>query len=184
MPFGEGQPATLAARIAAGDHNAFQAFFDCEVGGLVRYIAGVLGSRDDAREVAQEAFFRLWQNRRQLLGDAHPVRLLYTIARNLARDHLRHRAVEQRWRWCVEALHALEVDALLPDEATDERLAAVQHALATLSPRQREIVLLRWERQLTYEQIGAELGIAPGTASAHMQRAIAQLKRMMRPPIG
>jgi DNA-binding CsgD family transcriptional regulator len=36
--------------------------------------------------------------------------------------------------------------------------------------------LLRWKRHLTYEQIGAELGIAPGTASAHMQRAIGQLK--------
>ena len=64
-------------------------------------------------------------------------------------------------------------------EQADEVQAAVQRALETLSPRQREIVLLRWRRQLTYEQIGAELGIAPGTASAHMQRAIAQLKALL-----
>jgi RNA polymerase sigma factor (sigma-70 family) len=51
--------------------------------------------------------------------------------------------------------------------------------LETLSPRQKEIVLLRWRRQLTYDQIGAELGIAPSTASAHMQRAIAQLRLLL-----
>ena len=60
-----------------------------------------------------------------------------------------------------------------------ERLAAVMLALETLSPRQREILLLRWRHQLTYEQISAKLGIAPGTASTHMQRAIAHLKRML-----
>jgi RNA polymerase sigma factor (sigma-70 family) len=64
-------------------------------------------------------------------------------------------------------------------EDTDDLQAVVQRALETLSPRQREIVLLRWKRQLTYEQIGAELGIAPGTVSAHMQRAIGQLKLLL-----
>jgi DNA-binding CsgD family transcriptional regulator len=39
---------------------------------------------------------------------------------------------------------------------------------------------LRWRRQLTYEQLGAELGISPSTASVHMQRAIAQLKVLLR----
>ena len=55
----------------------------------------------------------------------------------------------------------------------------LHRALEMLSPRQRAIVLLRWKRRLTYEQIGAELGIAPGTASAHMQRAIGQLKALV-----
>jgi RNA polymerase sigma factor (sigma-70 family) len=68
------------------------------------------------------------------------------------------------------------------DQADDDVQASVQRALQTLSPRQREIVLLRWRRHLTYEQIGAELGIAPGTASAHMQRAITQLRALLKSP--
>jgi RNA polymerase sigma factor (sigma-70 family) len=75
----------------------------------------------------------------------------------------------------------VQAGPLLADEKeqADEVQAAVQRALETLSPRQREIVLLRWRRQLTYEQIGAELGIAPGTAAAHMQRAIGQLRALL-----
>jgi RNA polymerase sigma-70 factor (ECF subfamily) len=172
---------TFGARIAAGDVHAFRELFDREVAGLVRYATGALGSREDARDAVQESFLRLWQTRGRLDAESDPVRLLYTIVRNLARDRLRHRAVEQRPHPHLEAPNQVQAVPLLADDSADadDLQAAVQRALETLSPRQREIVLLRWRRQLTYEQIGAELGIAPGTASAHMQRAIAQLKALL-----
>lgn len=177
----EQEPATIAARIAAGEMEAFRELFDRELGGLVRYATSLLGSRDDARDTVQEGFFRLWRARERLTPTSDPTRLLYTIVRNLARDHLRHRAVENRPHPRFETPHIVEVGPLLVETAdeADEIQAAVLRALETLSARQREIVLLRWRRQLTYEQIAAELGIAPGTASAHMQRAIAQLKRSL-----
>lgn len=178
---GESPPPTLVGRIAAGDARAFREFFNREAAGLIRYASGILGSREDARDAAQETFFRLWQNRARLDPNADPARLLYTIVRNLARDRLRHRAVEQRPHPLLETPHLMQAGPLLADEAedADDVQAVMQRALETLSPRQREIVLLRWHRQLTYEQIGAELGIAPGTASAHMQRAIGQLQGLL-----
>jgi RNA polymerase sigma-70 factor (ECF subfamily) len=177
----ENDPATLASRIAANDVNAFRELFDREVAGLVRYATSLLGSRDDGRDVVQEGFFRLWRARERLDPASDPARLLYAIIRNLARDRLRHRAVEERPHPRVETPHVMDAGPLLVEEAeeADEIQAAVQRALELLSERQREIVVLRWRRQLTYEQIGAELGIAPGTASAHMQRAIAQLKQLL-----
>jgi RNA polymerase sigma-70 factor (ECF subfamily) len=173
--------ATLASRIAADDVGAFRELFDREVAGLVRYAASLLGSRDDGRDVVQEGFFRLWKARARLDPASDPGRLLYAIIRNLSRDRLRHRVVEERSHPRLEAPHLVESGQLLveDEETADEIHAAVQRALELLSPRQREIVLLRWRRQLTYEQIGAELGIAPGTVSAHMQRAIAQLRQLL-----
>lgn len=181
MSTGESPPATLAARIAAGQAQAFRELFNREAAGLIRYATGILGSREDARDAAQEAFFRLWQSRDRLDVHANPARLLYTIVRNLARDRLRHRAVEQRPHPLLETPHVVQAGPLLAEEGeeADDLQVVIQRALETLSPRQREIVLLRWKRQLTYEQIGAELGIAPGTVSAHMQRAIGQLKLLL-----
>jgi RNA polymerase sigma-70 factor (ECF subfamily) len=178
---GDSLPATLVARIAAGDAKAFREFFNREAAGLIRYASGLLGSREDARDAAQETFFRLWRNRAGLDPNTDPARLLYTILRNLARDRLRHRAVEQRPHPHLEMSHVVQAGPLLADEGEepDDLQAIIQRALETLSPRQREIVLLRWRRQLTYDQIGAELGISPSTASAHMQRAIAQLKVLL-----
>lgn len=168
-------------RIAAGDAQAFREFFNREAAGLIRYATGILGCRDDARDAAQETFFRLWENRARLDPTTDPARLLYTIIRNLARDRLRHRAVERRPHPHLETPHVVQAGPLLADEGeeADELQVLLHRALETLSPRQREIVLLRWKRRLTYEQIGAELGIAPGTASAHMQRAIGQLKALV-----
>lgn len=100
--------------------------------------------------------------------------------RNLARDRLRHWAVEQRAQPALEAT-AAKGDGWRSADDADEIQAAVERALEQLSPRQREIVLLRWHRGLTYEEIGTELGIATGTASAHMQRAIAALRRVLLP---
>ena len=178
---GERSVTSLASRIAAGHAQAFREFFNREAPGLIRYATGILGSREDARDAAQESFFRLWQNRDRLEPGTDPARLLYTIVRNLARDRLRHRAVEQRPHPQLEWPHAVQAGSLLADEGEDpdDLQDLVRRALETLSPRQREIVRLRWRRRLTYEQIGAELGIAPGTASAHMQRAISQLKLIL-----
>jgi len=177
---GDIPPATLAARIAAGDAKAFREFYSREGAGLIRYATGILGSREDARDAVQETFFRLWQNRTRLDPNTDPARFLYTILRNLARDRLRHRAVEERPHPHLELSHVVQAGPLLvDDEEPDDLQRDIQRALETLSPRQKEIVLLRWRRQLTYDQIGAELGIAPSTASAHMQRAIAQLKLLL-----
>lgn len=176
----ENDPATLVSRLAADDVNAFRELFDREVEGLVRYASSLLGSRDDARDVVQEGFFRLWRARERLDPSNDPARLLYAIIRNLARDRLRHRAVEDRPFPRFDTPEAADSGALLVEEDEAEEIqAALQRALELLSPRQREVVLLRWRRRLTYEQIGAELGIAPGTASAHMQRAMAQLKELL-----
>jgi RNA polymerase sigma-19 factor, ECF subfamily len=172
---------TFAARIAAGDVHAFRELFDREVSALVRYATGALGSREDARDAVQESFLRLWQTRARLEPESDPVRLLYTIVRNLSRDRLRHQALERRPHPYLEAPNLVQPGPLPTEDSEEvsELERAVQRALETLSPRQREIVLLRWRRQLTYEQIGAELGIAPGTASAHMQRAIGQLRALL-----
>src|SRR4051794_27180460 len=92
----ENDLATLGARIAAGDVNAFRELFDREVGGLLRYAMNLLGSRDDAREVVQEGFSRLWRARERLDPASDPARLLYAAVRNLARHRVRHRAGDDR----------------------------------------------------------------------------------------
>jgi RNA polymerase sigma factor (sigma-70 family) len=172
---------TLAARIASGEAAAFREFYNREAAGLIRYATGLVGSREEARDLAQESFFRLWRTREGLDPNTNPARFLYTILRNLARDRLRHQAVEQRPHPHLELSDVIQAGPLVAEdgEDPDDLQVLVQQALETLSPRQREIVLLRWRRHLTYEQIGTELGIAPSTVSAHMQRAIAQLKLLL-----
>src|SRR5215207_10433711 len=119
MHAGEGSATSLASRIAAGHAQAFREFFDREAPGLIRYATALLGSREDARDAAQESFFRLWQHRDRLDASTDPARLLYTIVRNLARDRLRHREVERRPYPHFETPHAIPAAPLLSEQGED-----------------------------------------------------------------
>jgi RNA polymerase sigma-70 factor (ECF subfamily) len=176
----------LAAELAAGNAEAFQELVRREGPELIRYGTAILFSREAARDAAQETFNRLWQERARLTPDTHLVRLLRTIIRSLARDRLGHRKTEPGPAPSLDPLHLLQARPLFP-EADDEGgdiQTAMQRALDSLSRRQREILILRWNHRLTYEQIGAKLGVSPGTASAHMQRAIAHLRILLPMPLG
>jgi RNA polymerase sigma-70 factor, ECF subfamily len=178
--------SALAAELASGNAEAFQELVRREGPELIRYGTAILFSREAARDAAQETFNRLWQERARLTPDTHLVRLLHTIIRSLARDRLRHRKTEPGPHPRPDPQDLMEARPLFP-EAGDEGgdiQNPMQRALDSLSRRQREILILRWNHRLTYQQIGAKLGISPGTASAHMQRAITHLRILLPMPLG
>ena len=63
--------------------------------------------------------------------------------------------------------------------AANETAAAIQRAVETLPRRQREVLLLRWQRQASYDEIAQTLGISPKTVAIHVGRAIQHLREML-----
>ncbi|MBX6362625.1 MAG: sigma-70 family RNA polymerase sigma factor [Gemmatimonadetes bacterium] len=135
---------------------------------LVRFLYRKVWDADRAQELAQEAFLRA-------LGQApdDPVAWLYRVAGNLARDEARRAA---RWRRGLARLarEAAAAASLPPEgprgveqEEADERL---RRALATLSERDRDALWLR-EAGLSYREIAAQLGLAPGAMGTTLARA-------------
>lgn len=160
--------------------ETFREFFNQHSPILVGWLTRILNSREDAKEVAQDAFFRLWQQQDRLRNDK-PVPYLFTIARNLAHDLIRHRVIEQR-----PCVHNLEIPEYAPDPEEDDGVQVdefrtlLMQALAMLEGRQKEIVLLRWKYNLTYPEIGERLGISPSAASTHMTRAVRQIQFLLK----
>lgn len=68
-----------------------------------------------------------------------------------------------------------------PDqELTDrETAAAIHQAVGTLPPRQRQVLLLRWQQQASYDEIAASLGISAKTVAVHLGRAIQRLREIL-----
>jgi RNA polymerase sigma-70 factor (ECF subfamily) len=134
---------------------------------------------DEAQEIVQEAFVRLWRMRDRVEPEsADP--LLYRIALNLAVSRLRSRNV---WRWVsLEALRGrgTATDAE-QDLLRDEKHAVVRDALDALPEELRRVVLLCEISDLTYEEIGETLGIAPGTVGSRRHRALKLLRRRLKP---
>jgi RNA polymerase sigma-70 factor (ECF subfamily) len=161
----------LLARLRTGDETAFARLFERHWEGVCRLLERLIGDADAAGDVAQEVFVQLY--RKPPASDDVPLRAwLYRVALNRGYNALRS---DRRRRTREEAA------ALDPTEAapgTDlaelanqaEEREAVRLALLQLPERQRDCLVLRAEG-LSYAEIAASIGVAPGSVGTTLARA-------------
>ena len=164
---------------------AFRQLFDLHFAELYRFVYRYVQSVETAKDLVHEAYLRLWQQRDKVdLGGPTARSYLYTIARYQSLDHLRRRRVELRWqREYSDPVMVEEGAVLAADPHAEfngkEIAAAIQRAVDSLPPRQREDLLLRWQRQASYDDIATALGISSKTVAVHLGRAIQHLREML-----
>lgn len=150
---------------------------------LISTLWYVLGSRDDAQDVAQDVFLRCWRML-ETLDEIHNLRAwIFRVALNAARD-LQRSAWSRRVKPTLGAEDMPLVDAAPPPARTLEERESVEQlreALHHLRPEEKEVFLLRQNGDLTYEQI-ADLHKRPvGTVKTQMRSALQKLKKILCP---
>ena len=133
---------------------------------LVRFLHRKVWDEERARDLAQEAFVRALREEPD-----KPRPFLFAVAANLARDEAR--TVIRRKRHL--ALLQGGMDEAAPQDIEDDMLRAqrsekVRAALESLSERDREVLLL-WDGGMSYTEIAAETGLAPGAVGTTLARA-------------
>jgi RNA polymerase sigma factor (sigma-70 family) len=172
-----GVEEALTAPVAAAPAEAevaFEALYRSSRDDVFGYVAGLLRDRSAAEEVTAVAFERAYRKRRSF--DARrgtPRAWLFGIARNAALDELRRRS--------RLAAMAVEPDAgeVGPDEAADVALrrAALRGAMAKLTPRERELVALKFFAGLSNGEIASVIGASETNAGTRLHRVIEKLRR-------
>lgn len=162
----------LVERIRQGDRDAFEVVFRAYYPKLTDYANGLVRTRDGAEDVVQEVFVALWTQRERLTTPDNFVGYLYRAVRNRSLNQLRHKRMVSDW----QTRQAAEEQKNSPpaDQETEraEITAAVKAAVATLSPRCREVFELSRDRGLTYPEIATTLGISIKTVETLMGRAL------------
>jgi RNA polymerase sigma-70 factor (ECF subfamily) len=183
----------LVKRARNGDRAAFNDLVERYQRRLYSVCFGILRNQDDAMDMVQETFIRAYRNLDRFEGNSSFYTWAYRIARNVCIDHIRkakrHREVDYDDTWSGHQ-EASEQHSLLPSRldidparvASRKELAAqLEKALDTLSPKHREILLLREIEGMAYADIAALLEISIGTvmsrlffARKNMQQALAE----------
>jgi RNA polymerase sigma-70 factor, ECF subfamily len=128
-------------------------------------------NRTEAEDIAQESVVRAWRKRATLRKSHARKSWLGTIVRNEAlREFARRRPVLSD---TIELAHGSDDERVL---ATVER-ADLHAALARLSKRDRQLVRLRYDEDMTQEAIAHRLGIPLGTVKVRLHRVRAKLRR-------
>lgn len=135
---------------------------------VVRFLYRKVWDAERAEDLAQEVFVRALAHRPE-----KPRAWVFAVAANLARDEARAAVRRKRHLTLLKGDPlAQPVSAPAADDMVelDERKAAVHDALETLTPRDREILLL-WDAGLSYPEIAAQTGLAVGAVGTTLARA-------------
>ena len=166
--------AELLARAAAGDRRAFRRFVEDHEGAVLRYIRTRTGDAGVAEDALQETFIAAWRGADGFRADGSPRAWLLTIARNAVRRQYRRPA------GAPEAFEPLEAAATRagwgrdPDEEWTDRVAArqvVERGFETLSPEDREVLVLRDLEGFGNEDVAAMLDISLAAVKSRVHRA-------------
>jgi RNA polymerase sigma-70 factor (ECF subfamily) len=179
----EGQQLVAARR---QDPAAFEALVRRHQGAIYNFCLHVLGQSDDAADVAQETFVRLFTHLSKL-DEREPIApWLFRVARNRCIDVIRRRrtvplAVADDTGETSLIFEPADDDPL-PDELAEradlQRVLAA--AIAHLPPAYAEVVSLRYTGDLSFAEIGAVLDCDEGAARVRFHRAKALLRRHLR----
>ncbi len=173
----------LVRMAAQGDQEAFASLVRQYENKVYHLALRMCGNREDALDVAQEAFLSAWKGLPSFRGEAGFSTWLYRLASNAAVDHLR-RARRQREGPSLDSGEAgLDVPDTGPGpqeaaEATELR-SAVAAGLGALSEDHRQVLVLREIQGLSYEEIAGILALDLGTVKSRIARARGALRKIL-----
>jgi len=182
--------AELIRATLGGDRGAFGALVERYQDRLFNMLVQVLGSRDDAADVLQEAFVQAYQKLETYRGTAQFYTWLYRLTMNRA---LSHRRKESRNRHAVSIDEAKMTTGDQPLDhqpspervlVASERCEQVQAALLRISDEHRQILVLREMEDCSYEVIAEMLELPVGTVRSRLFRARLQLKAELEGVLG
>jgi RNA polymerase sigma-70 factor (ECF subfamily) len=183
----------LMLRVRDDDATAFEQLVSRYQSRLITIMHHLMGSRDQAEDLAQEVFLRLFRARKRYQPEARFSTFLFTIAHNVAsnarRTLARRKEVQVRNRESpsrsVQTLEELAQDAssLMPTRQLDKAEAAeiVNLAMESLNERQRLAVLLCKFEGMSYADIAETMDLTPQAIKSLLARARGNLRDVLQP---
>jgi RNA polymerase sigma-70 factor (ECF subfamily) len=184
--------ASLIARFRKGEEEAFDELVRKHQQRVFNIAYQVLRNFEDANEVAQDSFVKVYQHLAEFRGESAFTTWLYQIVTNLARNRVRYN--QRRHKDDSVSLDCGEDDesgqphiqpadpAQTPDKiaAVAEQTRVIERAMEQLSEAHREVLVLRVLQELSYEEIAAVLECSIGTVKSRIARAREELQKVLR----
>ena len=168
----------LVDRVLEGDNTAFEYLFNIYRDAILRLFVQRMGGAYDADDLLQETFIKVYINIHRYSADYTFGQWVYTIARNTFIDFVRRRqddlSIDDRF-------YAPASSAPTPEESVInlQQRSQIEQYLDRLAPRYRQLILMRFFEEYSYEEIAAKLALPLGTVKTQIHRAREQMCRLI-----
>lgn len=160
----------LIEQIKFGDKQAAEELITRYYASILRYCRWHCSSVEKAEDLTQETFYKLFKNISGYKGKRKFKAYLYTIANRLCIDESRKKV-----------LYSIENEEIIVDECNDilrlEDKAEIKYLLSTISPEQREAIILRYGEQLDFREIAKVMGCNMRTAQSRVRNGLKILRK-------
>jgi RNA polymerase sigma-70 factor (ECF subfamily) len=175
---------SLVEGLRSGDPGAFDAVYEAYRARVFGFLVRLSRSRTVAEDLLDETWLRLVSNARSLRADTRILPWLFTVARNLYWTYRRQCLLEEAWDPVALALWPSPEASSSPFEAAarDELQRRLERALARLSPRHREVLLLVGVEGLTPSEAASVCELTPEALRQRLARARAALAQVLDLP--
>ena len=178
------EEAIAIKRCRSGQADAFEPIVTKYMKQAYSIALGLVGNREDALDLSQEAFFRAYSNIHQLNPKKRFFPWFYQILRNICFSHLRKRI--RRHNNCPQTNSENIALPAPPDSFDPEAIAernelkdSVWKAIAQLDEKYREVIILRHFQNFSYEKIAQTLFCSKGTVMSRLYYARKKLKEVL-----
>jgi len=170
----------LLLAIRCGDRPAFEALVARKTEPLLYLAHGIVGDREEAKDLVQLAFLRAWEHRSRYDSRWSANTWLYRITTNLAIDYLRSRTTRRQKaepvRYHLRSVHS-RPEAGFESLIARETLAVLRDLASDLSERQRKAFWLREVEGMTSREVANVLACSESTVRNHLFAARTKLRR-------
>ncbi len=176
----------LIERFQKGDLYAFDLIVKRYKDQLLNFVYRFVGNQEEAEDIVQETFLRVYRKRRAYKRIAKFSTWIYTIAGNLARTELRRR--KRRKLFSVTDMGFEDRDYEISDEGYNPESQVdgliteeiIQREIQNLSPKFREVIILRDVQELSYEEISKIIKVPIGTVKSRVNRGRLKLQSRLK----
>jgi RNA polymerase sigma-70 factor (ECF subfamily) len=161
-----------------GTSDAFRKAFDTCYESLCRYAFTIVRDFDQAEDIVQSTFMKLWEKRTSLDITTSIRSYLFRAVYNQCLNHLEHRSIKVKYDAGVkiEARRDEQQPEIFPDELDE----SIRKAVDSLPPQCRSIFIMSRYEELKYSEIAERLGISVNTIQNQVCKALKLLREALK----
>ncbi len=177
--------SNIIVQLKNGDERVFEQVYKEYYARLFHYLKGYIDETEEIKDIVQNAFISLWNNRMTLSDDdSHICSWLFTVVKNQCLNYIRDKESRlriqsrieflesEKLRWQAQSLHAFIPESINLSELQQR----VENAVKGMPEQCRRIYLLSREDGLSHKEISLRLNISPKTVESQITKALRILR--------
>jgi RNA polymerase sigma-70 factor (ECF subfamily) len=170
----------LVKRLQKGDLHAFDELYRKYSKKLLFFTLGYISSNEDAEDIIQEVFLKVWKNHNQLKEHLSFNSYVFTIAYNAIKKYYRKKGIEKKHFELFLDNHKLIDNDTISKVEYNDLTSRVEKIVNTFPDRRKEVFQLSRESHLSNQEIADKLSITKKTVENHITTSLKVLRKKLK----